>query len=135
IIAIKEYNQLFFLLVSFANMAISIFQEIKAKKTLDQVSLLLKTSSQVIRNGQKETVAIEELVLGDFLVLENGQQISADAKVQSGVIEVNESLLTGESKLIVKKAGDFLYSGSYVVSGQCLAEIIAVGGDMYIEKI
>ncbi|MBS2126350.1 HAD-IC family P-type ATPase ['Fragaria x ananassa' phyllody phytoplasma] len=135
IISIKKYAHLFFLLVSLTNMLISIFQEIKAKKTLDQVSLLLKNSSQVIRNGQKITVAVTDLVLEDVLLLETGQQITVDAKVKRGVIEVNESLLTGETKLIVKREGDFLYSGSYVVSGQCLAEIVAVGKDIYIEKI
>ncbi|MBP5836034.1 HAD-IC family P-type ATPase [Candidatus Phytoplasma meliae] len=135
IISIKKYEHLFFLLVSLTNMLISIFQEIKAKKTLDQVSLLLKNSSQVIRNGQKTTVAVTDLVLEDVLSLETGQQITADAKVKRGAIEVNESLLTGETELIVKREGDFLYSGSYVVSGQCLAEIVAVGKDIYIEKI
>ncbi|AGL90404.1 HAD-IC family P-type ATPase [Candidatus Phytoplasma australiense] len=135
IIYIGKYKQLFFLLVYLTNIFINLFQEIRAKKTLDKISLLLKTSSQVIREGQKETVAIADLVLGDFLVLKTGDQISADAKVKSGVIEVNEALLTGETQLIAKKEGDFLYSGSYVVSGQSVAEIVAVGSDMYIEKI
>ncbi|WP_349402135.1 calcium-transporting P-type ATPase [Candidatus Phytoplasma solani] len=135
VISIQKYEQLLFLLVSLTNMLISIFQEIKAKKTLDKISLLLRTSSQVIRNGHKETVAITDLVLSDILVLEAGDQISADAQVKTGIVEVNESLLTGETKLIVKKEGDFLYSGSYIISGQSLAEIVAVGSNMYIEKI
>jgi cation-transporting ATPase E len=135
IIFIEQYEHLFFLLVSLTNVFISVIQEIKAKKTLDKVSLLMENYSQVIRNSQKEKVFSSDLVLGDILFLEAGEQIVADAKVKSGFLEVNESLITGESKLVIKKDNDFLYSGSYVVSGQSYAEIVAVGSDMYIEKV
>ncbi|MBS2993915.1 HAD-IC family P-type ATPase ['Santalum album' aster yellows phytoplasma] len=135
IIFIEQYEHLFFLVVSLTNVFISVIQEIKAKITLDKVSLLIKNHSQVIRNSQKEKVFASDLVLGDLLFLEAGEQIAADAKVKSGVLEVNESLLTGESKLVIKKENDFLYSGSYVVSGKSYAEIVAVGSDMYIEKV
>ncbi|WP_457915976.1 HAD-IC family P-type ATPase [Candidatus Phytoplasma sacchari] len=135
IIATKHYEQLFFLFVNFINLLISIIQEIKVKKTLDKISLLNFKKTKVIRNSCINLIPIEKILVGDILLLELGSQIIADSKIKKGVLEVNESLLTGESKNIFKKEGDFLFSGSFVVSGNACAEVLSIGSDMFISKI
>ncbi|KAB8122005.1 MAG: cation transport ATPase, P-type [Candidatus Phytoplasma cynodontis] len=135
IIITKHYEQLFFLFINFLNLLISIIQEIKVKKTLDKISLLNFQNTKVIRDGNINSVSIDEIVKGDILLLGLGSQIVADAKIKKGILEINESLLTGESKTVFKKEGDFLYSGSFVISGNAFAEVISIGSDMFISKI
>ncbi|KND62555.1 HAD-IC family P-type ATPase [Candidatus Phytoplasma phoenicium] len=135
IITIKQYKHLIFLFINSLNLLINIIQEIKAKKILDKISLLTLNNTKVIRNGHLIEVPIKKIVCGDILFLESGSQITADAYLKEGLLEVNESMLTGESKLIFKKKGDFLYSGSYVVSGHGSAEVTATGINMYISKL
>ncbi|MDV3198215.1 MAG: HAD-IC family P-type ATPase [Vigna little leaf phytoplasma] len=135
IIRIKRYEQLIFLFINILNVFLNISQEIRAKKILDKISLLSLNKAKVFREGRLYTVPIKNIVSHDILFLELGSQIVADAYVQKGFLEVNESLLTGESKLVVKTKGDFLYSGSYVVSGEAIAEVSAIGKDMYISKL
>ena len=129
------FNSLTFLPVIICNSLIGIFQEIKAKKVLDKLSVINQTTVTVIRDGTEDTVAVNKLVLGDVVVLSAGSQICADAEVIEGEICVNEALLTGEADEIVKSKGAELMSGSFVVSGQCLAVLTRVGADSYISKL
>ncbi|MBO5622833.1 MAG: HAD-IC family P-type ATPase, partial [Butyrivibrio sp.] len=129
------WNSLTFLPVIICNSLIGIFQELKAKKILDKLSIINQTTVTVIRDGSEDFVSVDKLVLGDVVVLSAGSQICADAEVISGEICVNEALLTGEADEIVKKNGDVLMSGSFVVSGRCLAKLTKVGADSYISKL
>lgn len=124
-----------FLGVIVANTTISIVQEIMSKKTIDKLSLLSSIKPKVIRDGGVKAIEVEQIVLDDILKLSLGSQIVVDSKVLDGTIEVNESFITGESKTITKKAGDNLLSGSFVVSGECLAKVIHVGKDNYINVL
>ena len=127
-------NQIFILPMLF-NVGIGIYQEIRAKQTIDRLSLLTTPIATVIRASEEMEVKIADLVIDDILLLTSGKQVPADAVVRSGLIEVNESLLTGESDAIIKKAGDKLLSGSYVVSGSCQAQVMAVGNKTYINGL
>ncbi|MEG0310296.1 MAG: HAD-IC family P-type ATPase, partial [Eubacterium sp.] len=117
------------------NTVIGIIQEIKAKKTIDQLSLISQPHTQVIRDGKEEEIEIDKIVLSDILILTAGKQIPSDARVVSGEIEVNESLLTGEADSIIKKVGDTLLSGSFVVAGQAYVRVDKIGNDNYASKI
>lgn len=135
LMTVQAWTDLVFLFIVTANTVIGIYQELKAKKTIDKLSLLSAPSAVVIRNGYKKEISVSDVVLDDLLVLESGNQICADSIVVRGSVEVNESLLTGESNAIIKKAGDLLFSGSFVVSGNCCARVDKVGKDNYIEKL
>ncbi|WP_161554984.1 HAD-IC family P-type ATPase [Candidatus Phytoplasma ziziphi] len=135
IIHIKHFENLFFLFINILNVSINIFQEVKAKKTLDKISILQFNHTKVIRNGFLTETLIENVVIDDVLFLELGSQIVADSKIIKGVLEVDESLLTGESRSIFKKEGDVLYSGSYVLSGNAYSKVFCVGHEMYISKL
>ncbi len=135
LMTVQAWTDLVFLAIVTANTVIGIYQEIKAKNTIDKLSLLSAPSAVVIRGGIKQEIGVGNVVLDDLLVLESGNQICADSVVVSGSIEVNEALLTGESDTIIKKPGDLLFSGSFVVSGNCRARVDKVGKDNYIEKL
>ncbi|MBD5391015.1 HAD-IC family P-type ATPase [bacterium] len=135
LMTVQAWTDLVFLLIVSANTIIGIYQEIRAKKTIDKLSLLSAPSAVVIRGGIKQEISVGNVVLDDLLVLESGNQICADSVVVSGSVEVNEALLTGESNAIIKKPGDLLFSGSFVVSGNCRARVDKVGKDNYIEKL
>ena len=135
LIAVGAYQDLIFLAIITCNILIGIIQEIKAKNMIDSLSLMSAPTAIVIRDGNEMEVATDEVVLDDILILESGNQICADSIVVEGTIEVNESLLTGESDAIVKQPGDVLYSGSFVVSGKCKVRVDKVGNDNYIEKL
>ena len=135
LISVQSYDNLVFLVIILANLIIGIIQEIKAKKTIDKLSLIAAPTCEVIRDGKHIDVAVEEVVLDDLMVLENGRQICSDAIVVDGSIEVNESLLTGEADEIIKNPGDKLYSGSFVTSGNCIAKVDKVGAENYIETL
>ena len=124
-----------FALMAIVNTLIGIIQEIKAKLTIDKLSLLSAPSATVIRNGRQMEIAVDQLVLDDILVLSAGKQVCADCILKEGNVEVNEALLTGESDALVKKIGSSLYSGSYIVSGSCKAKVEKIGEDSYIEKL
>lgn len=117
------------------NTAIGIIQEIKAKRILDRLSILHASSAAAYRDGQWTEIKSEEIVKGDCIRMQNGMQVPADAEVLSGYLEVNESILTGESKAIVKNAGDTVLAGSLVTSGDAETVIIHVGKDNYSETI
>ncbi len=129
------FNSLTFLPVVVCNSLIGIAQELKAKKVLDKLSVINQTTVTVIRDGAEDTVAVDKLVLGDIVLLTAGSQIAADAEVLEGEICVNEALLTGEADEIVKGEGAELMSGSFVVSGRCIARLTKVGADSYISKL
>lgn len=124
-----------FMGVVFSNAIIGCVQEIRSKRVVDKLSLLSAPKATVLRSGKKKVIAVADLVLDDLMILSSGSQISADAIVAAGEIEVNESLLTGESDPILKRKGDKLLSGSFVVSGSCKAVATAVGADSYANKI
>lgn len=135
LITVGAFKDLFFIVIVSMNVGIGIFQEIKAKKTIDKLSLLSAPTGIVIRDKEEQEIMISDLVIDDLIKLATGKQISADAVVREGQIEVNESLLTGESDPIIKKIGDELYSGSFVVSGHCIAQINKIGKESYIENL
>lgn len=130
-----SFTNLLFMGVITANITIGIIQEYRAKKMIDKLSLLSAPTALVIRDGEEYEIAVHDVVIDEILFLNSGKQIPADAVVREGTIEVNESLLTGESDAIIKRKGDTLYSGSYVVSGSCNAQVTAVGKDIYIQKL
>lgn len=128
-------TQTFALLIATINTIIGIIQEINAKKMIDKLSLLSAPTAVVIRDGLEQEIGITDVVIDEIIKLNSGKQIIVDAVVREGTVEVNESLLTGESDPIIKKAGDTLYSGSFVISGNCYAQATAIGNDIYIEKL
>ena len=130
-----SFRDLTFLPVIIANTLIGIIQEVRAKQVLDNLSMLNAPRSAVVRDGKKKIVDSEELVLDDIVIFKAGSQVCADAEVCAGEVQVNESLLTGESDEITKRRGDKLMSGSFIVSGQCHARLDKVGEDSYIAKL
>ena len=135
IISVGAYKNLLFLFVAIANTLISIVNEIRAKKTVDKMRLIAEQKPTVIRNGRTLQIPASQIVDGDLLIFSLGDQIVVDAKVEQGNIEVNESFITGESSNIVKKPGDKLISGSFVVAGTCQATATAVGPENFINKL
>ena len=130
-----EFANFLFLGAVSANIAIGIIQEIRAKKMIDKLSLLSAPTANVVRDKGDYEISVSNVVIDDILYLNSGKQIAADCVVREGTLEVNESLLTGESDPIIKRKGDTLYSGSYVVSGSCYAQVTAIGQDIYIQKL
>ena len=135
LIAVGSFRDLTFLLVITANAVIGIIQELHAKKVLDDLALVGRTKVQTMRDGVRVDLDSEQLVLDDMVILGAGAQIPADAVVMRGSVSVNESLLTGESDEIVKQTGDALLSGSFIVSGTCIARLERVGADSYISRL
>ena len=135
LICVQAYTNVFFFLIITINVLIGIIQEIHGKNLVKKLSILSASKTTVMRNGIEEKIDVEEIVLGDTIVLQQGDQIPSDAYVVSGEIEANEALLTGESDLIVKQENDKLFSGSYVTSGKCYAIIEKVGEDNFANKI
>lgn len=132
---VGSFRNLTFLPIILWNIIIGIIQEWRAKKTLDKMNLLNAPHAIVVRDGKESKVTSEELVQDDVVLLSAGEQICADATVLEGNVQVNESLLTGESDEIDKKKGDTLLSGSFVVSGRCYARLDKVGNESYISKL
>ena len=135
LIAAESFRSLTFLPVVVANLLIGIVQEIRAKKTLDELTMLNAPRARVVREGKQEEIPAEELVLDDIVLFRSGDQICADAVVLEGSAAVNEALLTGEADELRKEPGDQLMSGSFVVSGACYARLDQVGADSYISRL
>ena len=131
----QAVKYLFFVAIVTINLVISIIQEIRSKLVIDKLSIVSAATATVLRDGEIFDVAISDVVLDDIICLSSGKQIPSDAVLVEGSIEVNESLLTGESDAIGKKVGDVIYSGSFVVSGNAKARVERVGKDNYIEKL
>lgn len=127
-------NGLFYLVVLW-NFLIGTIQEIRAKRVIEKLSLISSPKAKVIRNKDERLINVDEIVLGDILKLNAGDQICADSIVLEGNCQVNESLITGESTAILKQADAQLLSGSFLISGQVIAEVIHVGNDNYVNKI
>ena len=130
-----RWNNTLFMGIVFFNLFVGIFQEIKAKKTIEKLSLISAPKVNVVRDGAEVTITVEEIVLDDVMLLEAGRQVCSDAVVTEGEVEVNESMITGESDPIVKRVGDDLLSGSFIVSGRCAARVVHVGAENYAAKI
>ncbi len=132
---VGSFRDLTFLPVIVLNTLIGIIQETRAKKVLDNLTMLNAPHAMVIRDGKKSQINAEDLVIDDIVIFEAGNQVCADAEVCAGEVQVNESLLTGESDEITKRKGGQLMSGSFIVSGQCHARLDKVGADSYISRL
>ena len=135
LLAVGAYTNTFFFLIITINVLIGIIQEIHGKNLVKKLSILTASKTTVIREGKQQEIEIEKVVLGDTIVLKQGDQIPSDSYVIEGEIEVNEALLTGESDLVEKHVEDKLLSGSYVVSGKCYAIVEKVGEDNFANQI
>ncbi|WP_322200790.1 cation-translocating P-type ATPase [Acutalibacter intestini] len=135
VILVGSPRSALFMGVIFSNIIIGSFQGIRAKHTIDKLSLISSPKATVMRASRQFTVQVEDVVLDDILLLSSGGQICADATVVAGECEVNESLLTGEADPILKRPGDPLLSGSFIVSGNCSAQVEHVGAESYANKI
>ena len=135
LILVGSFRNLTFLPIIIGNTVIGIVQELRAKNTLEKMNLLNAPHADVLRDGKLKNILSEELVKDDIILLTAGKQICADAIVINGSIQVNESLLTGESDEIEKSIGSRLMSGSFVVSGECYTRLERVGDESYISKL
>ena len=135
VLLVGSYKNSMFMGIIVINTVIGIVQEVRAKKKLDKLAILTESKAVVLREGKKWSISTEKLVMDDILYLKTGDQIPADSKVLEGSIEVNESLLTGESDNLQKNEGDELFSGSFVTSGEAWCQIIHVGKDNYAAQI
>ena len=130
-----SFKNMIFLSVVIINTAISTIQEIHSKKVVDRLSVLASSKARVIRDGKRQEISINEIVIDDVLEFKTGSQIATDSIILNGTVQVNESFLTGEPDSIEKKEGDVLLSGSYIVSGNCAAKVIHIGEENYTAKI
>lgn len=135
LIIVGSYSDLVFIFVIVANTAIAIIQEIRAKITVEKLSIVTAPLVKTIRDGEVIELPADKLVLDDIILLANGNQIPSDCKIVEGIVEVNESLLTGESNSIEKTVGAPLLSGSFIVTGQCYARVEKIGKDNYIYQM
>lgn len=133
--AVGAYSNMFYLAIIFVNITIGISQELHARNLVKKLSLVSPQTVRVIRDGQIHEVSAKELVLEDSVILGAGDQIPADMTVLSGLVEVNEAMLTGEADLVVKEAGASLLSGSFIVSGEVTGKVIHVGAENYAAKL
>ena len=130
-----SFKNMIFLSVVIINTAISTIQGIHSKKVVDRLSVLASSKARVIRDGKRQEISINEIVIDDVLEFKTGSQIATDSIILNGTVQVNESFLTGEPDSIEKKEGDVLLSGSYIVSGNCAAKVIHIGEENYTAKI
>ena len=131
----EDVKNLTFMAIILMNIGIGIAQELRAKKTMDKLSLLSSPNVTVRRCGEDRVIKLNEILLGDIMNLKNGSQVCSDAIILEGEVEVNEALLTGESQAIKKSVGDQLLSGSFIVSGTCICEVDHVAEDNYIQRL
>lgn len=130
-----SYKNMLFMVVIVCNTLIGIVQEIRSKRTTDRLSIVASSKATVVRDGARTELPLDQLVRDDVIELGRGDQIPADSVVVKGACDVNESLLTGESKLVKKGEGDELMSGSFVNAGTVLARVEHVGSENYAAKI
>ena len=133
--SVGAYRSMTFIPVIVANTLIGIIQELRSKKVLEKLTITTARDATAIRNGKEQKVPVHELVLDDVVIFRAGNEIPADAEVIDGVVSVNESLLTGEADEVQKKKGGELLSGSFIVSGECVARLTRVGADSYASKL
>ncbi len=130
-----SWSNMLFVVVILANTVVGIFQEIRSKIAVEKLSIVSEPTVEVVRDGKQQTIKTQQIVLDDILLYSAGKQVCTDAVIEVGEVEVNESMLTGESDAVKKKRGDILYSGSFVVSGNCTCRVTTVGKDNYIEQL
>ena len=130
-----SWSNMLFVVVILANTVVGIVQEIRSKIAVEKLSIVSEPTVEVIRDGKQQQIKTQQIVLDDIVLYQAGKQICTDAVIEVGEVEVNESMLTGESDAVKKKRGDILYSGSFVISGSCTARVTAVGKDNYIEQL
>lgn len=135
VIFVGSYKNTLFILIIIINTIAGIYQEIKAKRTLDRLSILTASHVEVIRDNELKEIEIDQIVLDDYLVLTAGAQIPADSILIDGHMETNESLLTGEADPVLKQNGDELFSGSFITSGKGICKVIHIGDDNYMNSI
>ncbi len=135
VILVGSYKNLLFLGVIFCNIVIGSIQEIRSKKTIDKLSVISNVKSKVLRDGLIEDIDINNIVLDDIIIFELGNQVVVDSYILDGSVEVNESFITGEADPIVKRKGDMLLSGSFIVAGKCKARVEHIGNDNYTSMI
>ncbi len=135
VILVGSYKNLLFLGVIFCNVVIGTIQEIRSKKMIDKLSVISSMKSRVIRDGMIENIDINNIVLDDIIIFELGNQVVVDSYILDGSVEVNESFITGEADPIVKRKGDILLSGSFIVAGKCKAKVEHIGNDNYTSMI
>ncbi len=131
----QGFSNYLVIIITTANIVIGIIQEIRSKLAIDKLSILANNSVKVIRDGETIEIPVQEIVLDDVIILELGSQVPADVILAEGAVEVNESLLTGESVSIKKQAGDLLYAGSFIASGSGKFRVEKVGKETYLEKL
>ena len=135
IFSVGSYKNMLFMLVVILNTAISTYQEIHSKRIIDKLSVMASSKANVIRNGKKQQISINSIVLDDILEFTTGNQVVTDSIIQTGEVEVDESFITGESDTVFKQAGDMLLSGSFIVSGKCIAKVEHIGEENYTAQI
>ena len=135
IFCVGSYKNMLFIFIAIANTLISIINEIRAKRTIDQMRLISEQKPTVIREGKPYQIDQTEIVEGDLLVLSLGDQVLVDSRIEEGSVEVNEAFITGEQNNIKKSLGDQLTSGSFIVSGSCKATATAVGANNFVSKL
>ena len=135
VLFVRSYKNSMFMGIILINTVIGIIQEVRAKKTIDKLAILTESKTVVLREGKKWNISTEKLVIDDLIFLKTGDQVPADVKILEGSVEVNESLLTGESDNLAKNSGDELFSGSFVTSGEACCQVIHVGKDNYASQI
>lgn len=135
LIAVGAFTDVFFLVIISANIIIGIGQEIKAKLMIGKLKILSQGEARVVRDGETKSVPLAEIALDDIMILTTGNQVSSDCIIKEGTVDVNESMLTGESVAVRKKEGDLLYGGSFIALGTCYARVEHVKEDNYIQKL
>lgn len=135
VICVRSFKNLTFMIIIILNTLISIVQELRSKKTLDKLQVLATSKVVAIRDGKKEKIDINEIVLDDILQFEIGNQVVVDSVIRDGDVEVDESFITGEAETVFKKKGDMLVSGSFIVSGKATCQVVHIGLDNYTAKI
>ncbi|HEM2900195.1 TPA: HAD-IC family P-type ATPase, partial [Streptococcus suis] len=135
LLAVQAWSNLFFFGVIVLNAVSGMLTEWRARRMIDKLNLMNKDFIRVVRDSETISIAPEDIVLDDVLLLSAGEQVPSDAIVLEGIAETNEAMLTGESDLIVKNTGAELLSGSYLVSGQIYAKVIHVGAENYANKL
>lgn len=135
IFMVGSYKNMLFLGIIIINTAISTIQEINSKRVVDKLVIMASQKVKVIRDGKKQEISIHELVLDDIVELTVGNQVATDSILIEGEVQVNESFITGEPDNIEKKAKDTILSGSYIVSGKCIAQVQHIAEDNYVAQI
>lgn len=135
LISLGSIANLTFLFIVIPNVLIAIVQEIRAKRTVEKISVTTEPRATVVRDGKLMEIDVSDIVVGDVMKIEMGKQVLSDSVVISGFAEANESMLTGESDAIKKQAGDRVLAGSFLVSGSIFVKVEKVGKDNFVHKI